>query len=371
MNSASLFGPGVSSLWSKGRKKGARRSRTGLTAGSNLPADVAAALGEAELHFVNGDNNRAIEMLSEVSLKAPKHPEPYSIMALIYETSGDLEKALPLYALTATYTPKAGSLHQWTKVAELASELGELDQAILALKRCINLAPSPEFYQQKIRLFLRQKNLNNAKSTLSKLFSRFKDQEYFLVEFGNLAMSMGYSDLAISCYTKYIFYLLGTAQVRTDLFLAVASAPVQPPKHTEYILQHVAYLYEALYKATDALVDKPDGQAAAMELVELCGEWTLAVKASLPPDADVANSEVPELPLVVVIIYAGNARTRFLNSSLHSCTLLSWCVVSVQVQTGAGWADCRGDEHVKAGVRAPRPGRAPASSTHWNLNNER
>lgn len=306
MNPGSLFGPGVSSLWTKGKRRGGRKPRTGLTAGSNLPPDIAATLGEAELFFINGDNDKAIQMLSEVSLRAPKHPEPYSIMALIYEASKDWEKALQMFFLTATYTPKTKSLLQWTKVAELASELGELDQAILALKRCINLAPSPELYQQKIRVFLRQKNLNNAKSTLNKLFSRFDDQEHFLVEFGNLALSLGYSDLAISSYARYIFHLLGTAQVRTDLFPTLTSGSIQLPKHSDYILHHVAYLYEALFKASDALVDKTDGIPGAMELVELCGEWTLAVKASLPPDAE---HEVPELPMVVVIIYAGRSRS--------------------------------------------------------------
>jgi hypothetical protein len=303
MNSSSLFGPGVANVW--GGKKRGRKQRTGLTGGANLPPEISAALGEAELYFINGNNEKAIEMLSEVSLKAPKLPEPYSILALIYESSGDAMKALQLYVLTATYTPKAGSLHVWTKVAELASELGELDQAIFALKRCINLATSPEFYQQKIRVFLRQKNVNNAKSTLNKLLSRFKDQEHFLVEFGNLALSLGYSDLAIGSYTRYLFFLLGTQQVRADLFPTTAITPNQPPKHLEYTLGHVSYLYEALYKAVDALVEKADGLPAAMELVELCGEWTLTARASLPPDANASNTDIPELPLQVVVMYAG------------------------------------------------------------------
>lgn len=244
-------------------------------------------------------------MLSEVSLKAPKLAEPYSILALIYESSGDLLKALQLYVLTATYTPKANSLHQWTKVAELAAELGELDQAIFALKRCINQNPVPELYQEKIRMFLRQKNINNAKSTLSKLLERFENQEHFIVEFGNIALSIGYSDLAIGSYVRYIVHLLGSQQLRTDLFPTAAVTPNQPPKHTNYILARTAYLYEALYKAVDALLDKSDGMTAAMEVVEVCGEWTLAVKSSLPLDANLRSGEVPELPILVVIMYAG------------------------------------------------------------------
>lgn len=306
MNQASLFGPTVDSVWdgSSRRKKG-RKPRTGLTAGSNLPASISTALGDAELYYINGNNEKAIEILSDVTLKAPKLPEPYSILALIYESNGDLMKALQLYALTATFTPKAKSLHQWSKVAELASQLGELDQAIMALKRCINLSSSAEFYQDKIRIFLRQKNLGNAKSTLNKLLTRFKNQEYFLVEFGNLALSVGYKDLAVDSFARYLFHLFGTLQVRANLFPNVIMKSNQPAKPNEYIFQNIDYMNEALDRAVDALLDKPDGVGTAMELVEMCGEWTIERRAELPPDANPNQHVIPELPMLVVIMYAG------------------------------------------------------------------
>ncbi|KAJ1415001.1 hypothetical protein B484DRAFT_162644 [Ochromonadaceae sp. CCMP2298] len=89
MDEATLFGPGVANVWKRKRKQ-----RTGLTAGRTLPPELTLKLGEAELFFINGDNSRAIELLSEVSMQAPKLPEPYSIMALIYESSGDMLRAL-------------------------------------------------------------------------------------------------------------------------------------------------------------------------------------------------------------------------------------------------------------------------------------
>ena len=306
MNHSSLFGPGVESVWNKGgRKKRGKKQRTGLTAGSNLPPELAAALGEAELHFINGENERAIELLSEVSMKAPKLPDPYSIMAIIYEASGDQLKALQLHALTATYTPK-NNFHLWTKVADLACEIGELDQAILALKKCIKIQSSPELYHQKIRVFIRQKNLGQAKSTLKMLLGRFKEQESFLVEFGDLVYQIGFHDLAIDSYARYIFHLLGTTQVRTELFPTAVLKANAPAKSNTVLVEHADRLFAALYRAVDALVDKPDRLPAAMELIELCGEWTLAYRASLPPDATRDNTVIPELPLLVVLLYAGD-----------------------------------------------------------------
>ena len=307
MNSSTIFGPSVASVWNGSRKKKSRKPRTGLTSGANLPPELSTALGEAELHYINGNNEKAIEMLSEVTLKAPKLAEPYSILALIYESSGDTIKALQLYLLCATYTPKSKSLHQWLKVVELSLELNELDTATLALKRCINLAASPELYQQKIRVFLLQKQVGNAKTTLNKLFHRFKNQEHYMVEFGNIALSIGFNDLAIGFYSRYIFYLLGTQHIHMDLFPTTIYTPGQLCKSYEYIIENLSYLYEALFKAVDILLDKTEntGLPAAMELIELCGEWTLSVRTTLPPDAHYSNTDIPELPLQIVIMYAG------------------------------------------------------------------
>ena len=96
-------------------------------------------------------------------------------------------------------------------------------------------------------MFLKLKNLTNAKSTLNKLLCRFKNQEYFLVEFGNQAIVSGYKDLALDAYTRYIFHLLGTLQARTELFPTTIFKANQPPKPTAHIMESVEYLYQALY----------------------------------------------------------------------------------------------------------------------------
>ena len=76
------------------------------------------------MSFINGNNDEAIALLSQVSSRAPKLAEPYSILALIYESSADHLRALQLYVLAGTYTPYRDSLNIWLKVAELASQIG-------------------------------------------------------------------------------------------------------------------------------------------------------------------------------------------------------------------------------------------------------
>jgi len=80
--------------------------------------------GQAELSFINGDNDEAIALLSQVTSRAPKLSEPYIILALIYESFQDPLRALQLYVLAGSYTPFRDSLSIWLKVAELATQIG-------------------------------------------------------------------------------------------------------------------------------------------------------------------------------------------------------------------------------------------------------
>ena len=106
MNEASaVFGPSSDLLWSKrSRKQG--KVKLGKTAGCNLPPEIGDKLSQAQLHFANGDYPEAIELLSVVTRLAPQLPEPFHIMALIHEESGDKLRALQFFFPVAVHTPK-------------------------------------------------------------------------------------------------------------------------------------------------------------------------------------------------------------------------------------------------------------------------
>jgi hypothetical protein len=114
-----LFGPGVESVW-KNRGSKPKKVKTGLTAGSNLPLDIRAMLGEAEGFYIRENYERATEMLSEVIKKAPKHPDAYHIMALIHEDRDSMVIALQMFMLAAQNTPSPKCYDDWSRVAELA-----------------------------------------------------------------------------------------------------------------------------------------------------------------------------------------------------------------------------------------------------------
>eukprot|EP01037_Dinobryon_pediforme_P022861 gene22861-24151_t len=136
----SLFGFDAASLWSRSNRK--RKSGSGLTSGTNLPADIAKSLGDAETCYVRGEYDQAIQLLSDVTKKAPRLAEPYSILALIYEETGDQKHALQLYALAAAFSKR--NLELWRKVLSLSMQMGEYQQAAVALARCLALSKTAE-----------------------------------------------------------------------------------------------------------------------------------------------------------------------------------------------------------------------------------
>ena len=253
MDEHGIFGPGVESLWTergggrdgagRGRGRGGKglrrkhagrgRPRIGLTGRSNLPEDLAAKLGEAELHYVNGENTKAIELLSQVCRQAPKHPEPYNIMGLIYESSGDSLKALQLYILAATFTTtgaKSNIIDIWEKVATLAFEIGEWDQAYDAVLKCIKAKPSTDLSRMRILCLVHMQNMAAAKPRLVEFMRQYNGAQhlYFLVEFGDAVAQQGYADLALDAYIRYIICMLGAHSVNLDMLPASAVDVFRP-----------------------------------------------------------------------------------------------------------------------------------------------
>jgi hypothetical protein len=55
-----LFGENVDTVWRKRRRKG-HKQQYGRTTGKRLPPEISGPLSEANLHFVNGDYNQALE----------------------------------------------------------------------------------------------------------------------------------------------------------------------------------------------------------------------------------------------------------------------------------------------------------------------
>jgi hypothetical protein len=216
-NKALLFGPGVEELWLQQKKRrrlslntGGTSSNYGVTTGSNLSPEISKQLGEAEQSYINGNNEEAISILSQITKQAPKLAEPYKILALIYEQipNSDLQ-VLQLYLLAAIYTNK--DLYLWEKVYFYAKRCNECNQMLLAINRCISLQrKQPIYYQERIRILIKLGKIKMIKEFISSYCKLFPvtntSQPFFFLYLGDQFFFHSYSKQSSYYYQKYLSF---------------------------------------------------------------------------------------------------------------------------------------------------------------------
>lgn len=298
-----IFGPGVENIWVK---KTRRRRKLKSVTGTVSP-EVKSQLGEAELCFVNGDNIRAAEILSDVSRKHPTLAEPYNIMALMYEDTGDVPKALQLYTLVATLLPS--SVDTWGKVASLAEACGNFKHALLALDHCIKAERSPEHYIAKISIYLNQRQARDAKEALRKFLKIFPDEIGYLIEFGDIALELKLKRLAIHAYVQFAFHFLGGESgqllVSPSVVKLYTGRPVNLQRSLTEIEENLGLIFHAVNKAADLLLeqdvrsnfDSKSNLNVAASLLQLCMEVVEQLRARY------SHAGSHELPTDIAILY--------------------------------------------------------------------
>lgn len=156
---------GRSSSATMGVSKGRRKK---------LAKDLLGLVGQANLHFVRGDHDGAINMCMEVIRLAPTSPEPFQTLSLIYEEKRQFEKAYQYSLISAYLNPSDGD--NWIKVAEMAIELKNYSQAIICYNKAIKIYPKNlSLYQDRCKLYKLiddKKRALDAYETLYNLISK-------------------------------------------------------------------------------------------------------------------------------------------------------------------------------------------------------
>ena len=205
-----VFGPNVDMLWAKRRSKG-KHVKLGKTAGCVLPQEISDALSQAHFHYANGEHSEAIELLSKVTRLAPHLPDPFHIMALIYDESGDKLRSLQFYVLAAVHTPKSADI--WKKVCDLATDLKQYDQAMSALNHAMKRETSVQLYVKKILLLILMDQLYSARQLLKSFLVKFPSEILFLADFGYACQLAGYTEVAIHSYLRFAYHVMGAKNV--------------------------------------------------------------------------------------------------------------------------------------------------------------
>jgi tetratricopeptide (TPR) repeat protein len=202
-----IFGPSVNTLWSK-----KTRLRSGKTAGKRLPTQISNILADAQSFFLSRQYEEAIQLLSEVTRLAPKLPDPYHTMGMIYVESGDILRGIQFYAIAATYTPNCHEL--WRKIASLAFDIGEYRQAIQALNTAIKInSADPNLYRFRILISIKHNKNHHAKDLIKAFLVKFPSQIDIHLECVDLFLSYGLKNRALQSLLRYILQIIGTSDI--------------------------------------------------------------------------------------------------------------------------------------------------------------
>ena len=129
---------------SKSTTLGTRRPR-------KLKSAVAGLMGEANIQYASGNFNEAIKMSMEVIRNAPDSPDPFQLLAIIYEESGQFEKSVQ-YGLVAAFLTRT-NIEEWMTVANKAINLKNYKLAHMCYEKICKLdSNNEEFWVTKCDL---------------------------------------------------------------------------------------------------------------------------------------------------------------------------------------------------------------------------
>lgn len=134
-------------------------------------------LGEANMKFVRGRHEEAIEMVFHIIQMNPQNSEPYDFLGCIYYTMGDYQKALEWYLLALEFHPKDSK--RWEQLAEMA-QLNSINKSALKFySQAILLSPrNLVYYIKKSNLLEKMNMYSEVYKTLSKILTFLDPTNY-------------------------------------------------------------------------------------------------------------------------------------------------------------------------------------------------
>ncbi|XP_043485979.1 general transcription factor 3C polypeptide 3-like isoform X1 [Polistes fuscatus] len=115
-----------------------------------FPPILQGLMGEANIRFARGEIDIAEKLCMEIIRQAPSAPEPFQTLAMIYENDQP-ERSLQYALIAAHLSPKDAD--QWTRLANLSLESGNINQAIMCYSKAIQANPKDvHLYESLIEL---------------------------------------------------------------------------------------------------------------------------------------------------------------------------------------------------------------------------
>lgn len=170
------------------KKKKKKRRQTLATPLGRVSQEVRDLLGQGHNAFLKRDYEGAIILLEEAIRLAPGVADPFVTLGAIYEEIGDPKRSLEALLVAVHLTP--GDCELWKRVAVMSQTVGNIEQAIYCLKRCVkavngNRSAEEPFLRDLANVYVQAGKFAEAAPILAKLFPIAKSDEES-VELGTL-----------------------------------------------------------------------------------------------------------------------------------------------------------------------------------------
>ncbi|KAI9357693.1 hypothetical protein DFJ73DRAFT_820836 [Zopfochytrium polystomum] len=159
-----LMEPG-SGLWDgtsrrKGKKKGRSRQK--------IPPEVSAMIGQATIAYAQKDLDEAFRLLREVIKANMKLPDPWRMLGVMYEETGDEVKALQANFVAAHLNPQDSDL--WIRLAKTSRERGKINDVLYCLLKATSAKPEdPSPWYEIAMIYIDSKRYKKAMDALQSL----------------------------------------------------------------------------------------------------------------------------------------------------------------------------------------------------------
>jgi len=160
-----VFGASFHDIVQAPQRKGGKRPGTS----SNVPKNLQSFMGEANLAFVEGRYQHAVQLLQHVIIEAPRVAAPYHTLSVLFENMGEYQKALDAALIAAHLTPRDVTI--WKQLAVKSQEMNNVDLAIYCLSKAVKASggKDEEALRARANLYVVKKDWRRAAQGLEKV----------------------------------------------------------------------------------------------------------------------------------------------------------------------------------------------------------
>ena len=213
------------------RKPRSQKEKTRRRRRDYLTPEAKNWMSMANTSFLNGDYEEARKTLLKIIHVCPRAPDAYKMLGTIHEDMGDVENAV-LFFMVAAHL-RASDVALWKRIASLALDLNQLDQAVYCLSKALKANPDDiDATMDRVAIWVEQGKLKRAKDAFSSVLKKRKLDLTLAQELANLCLELKEKEKALKVFEECMARVAGYLGIHLGPELGSAATAIQ--NHEEF-----------------------------------------------------------------------------------------------------------------------------------------